>query len=151
MLDQVRKHFAQHRNQASKFALVGVLNTAVDIVIYIGLVAISMHPVLANIAAFFVANLQSYFVNARFTFTKKGAPAATSFSGYARYGLSHSVSLVVSTAIIAVLASTIGPIPAKFLALVVTFGMNYFASTVLVFGDRGETGRSSVGSEDKKS
>lgn len=151
MLDQVRKRFAEHRGQASKFALVGVLNTVVDIAVYIGLIAISVHPVIANIAAFFVANLQSYFVNARFTFARNGAPAATSFSGYGKYVLSHSVSLAVSTAIIALLASTIGPIPAKLLALVVTFGMNYFASTLLVFGNRDEASGSSKPGEDKKS
>lgn len=125
--------YAAHGKRATKFALVGVLNTGVDLVVYTGLVFASLHPVPANVASFLVANLQSYFVNARFTFGANGKSAPLSLLGYGKYFASHSFSLIVSTALIALLAPRIGPIGAKLIAAVLVVGFNYAISAAFVF------------------
>jgi putative flippase GtrA len=125
--------YADHGKRASKFALVGVLNTGVDLVVYSGLIFASLHPVPANVVSFLVANLQSYFVNARFTFGANGKSAPLSLLGYGKYFASHSFSLIVSTLLIAVLAPRIGPIGAKLIAAVLVVGFNYVISSAFVF------------------
>ncbi len=137
MSEQGRRAVAKHGKRAAKFALVGVLNTLVDILVYAGLLLVSFHPLVANFVAFLVANIQSYFINARFTFATNGKAASVSVFGYAKYALTHSFSLAASTIVIAVLASRIGAIPAKLVAVLLTFGVNYVASSALVF--RGST------------
>ena len=133
MRKQVPDSVAAHGGRAARFALVGVLNTIVDVLVYWGLVALSLHPVLANLGAFIVANVQSYFINARFTFSTNGKAAAISPAGYLKYALSHSFSLIASTAIIALAAPRIGALPAKLIAVGLTFFVNYLASAFLVF------------------
>ncbi len=129
MSDAVRRH----GERMAKFGGVGLLNTLTDFLVFAALAAAGLAPVLANAAAFLAANAQSYAVNARVTFREKGAAAPLSFRGYAAFAAAHLVSLLVSTAIVLVLADRTGPYAAKLAALAVTFVWNYAASAFFVF------------------
>lgn len=54
--------------QFLKFALVGVSNTAVNYLVYILLVALGAHYVVANIFGFLISVLNAYFWGSRFVF-----------------------------------------------------------------------------------
>ncbi|MEQ8936266.1 MAG: GtrA family protein [Amphiplicatus sp.] len=125
--------FRRHGGRMALFGGVGLFNTLTDFLVFAALVAGGFAPALANVAAFFVANAQSYAVNARVTFREQGAPAPLSFGGYARFAAAHLISLAVSTAIVLVLAEKLGPYAAKGVALIVTFAWNYAMTALFVF------------------
>lgn len=125
--------FRRHGGRMALFGGVGLFNTLTDFLVFAALVAGGLAPAFANVASFFVANAQSYAVNARVTFREKGTPARLSVGGYAKFAAAHLVSLVVSTAIVFVLAEKIGPYAAKGGALVVTFVWNYTMAALFVF------------------
>lgn len=54
--------------QFLKFALVGVSNTAVNYLVYIILIALGAHYVVANIFGFLISVLNAYFWGSRFVF-----------------------------------------------------------------------------------
>ncbi len=87
----------------------------------------------ANIVAFLIANVQSYFLNARLTFRNGGKGAALSLRGYAKFLFAHTFSLAFSTAIVAGLTPHLGPWPAKLIALAAAAVWNYSASAFFVF------------------
>ena len=74
-----------------KFGLVGVSNTVVDFAVYLGLTRSTAyfheHFLQANLLAFLIANLNSFLLNRRFTFSKSGA-------GATRYPMFLTVSAV---------------------------------------------------------
>lgn len=120
-----------------RFGGVGVANTITDFAVFWVLIVAGLTPVLANLAAFFVANLQSYFFNARVTFRVAGRPAAVSPAGYLKFLTAHLMSLAVSTAMVVMLASRIGPLAAKAAAIGFTFAWNYAMTAAFVFARRG--------------
>ena len=130
----VRSRMLKHRGgQFFRFGLVGVANTVVDFMLYAVGLAAGLAPALANVAAFSVANLFSYFVNARVTFRRNGAAAPVSLKGYGAFWAAHLVSAAISTAIVFFFADRIGPFAAKGAAVVVTVFINYGASAFVVF------------------
>ena len=112
------------------FSGVGAINTAVDFAIFAGLAALSLHVAAANVVAFLGANLVSYFLNARLTFAD-GAPP--SHGRYLRFLGGHGVSLVFSTVIVTILASPIGALMAKLVAVAFSLLWNYGWSARFVF------------------
>jgi putative flippase GtrA len=122
-----------HGARFTRFAGVGVLNTACDVGVFAGLTALGVHPLAANAAAFLIANLQSYFLNARITFRSGGAEAPLALAGYAKFAAAHLASLAVSTAFIAALARILTPLGAKAASAVFTLAWNYAASAIFVF------------------
>lgn len=125
-----------HGPRILRFGGVGVANTITDFAIFWLLIVGGLAPVPANIGAFFVANLQSYLLNARVTFRVDGRPAAVSPAGYMKFLAAHTMSLAVSTAMVAMLAARIGPLPAKAAAIGFTFAWNYATTAAFVFAQR---------------
>jgi putative flippase GtrA len=122
-----------HGARLTRFAGIGVLNTACDFGVFAGLLALGTHPLLANAAAFVIANLQSFLLNARVTFRSGGAPARVSLSGYAKFAAAHLASLAISTAFVAAFSRILTPLGAKAASAVFTFAWNYAASAFFVF------------------
>lgn len=116
-----------------RFGGVGLANTVTDFLVFVSLLTLSVSPLLANVAGFVVANLQSYALNSRITFRVSGAPAPVSPAGYGKFLAAHSFSLAISTAILLLLADRIGALPAKGAAMGFTFAWNYTTSALLVF------------------
>lgn len=120
----------------ARFGGVGVANSITDFSTYWVFVAFGAAPALANVAGFIIANLQSYLLNSRFTFSAHGRIAARSLSGYGKFLIAHLMSLAVSTVMILALAGNIGPLPAKAAAMGFTFLWNYTMSALFVFAER---------------
>lgn len=132
----LRRAARDHGPRILRFGGVGIANTVTDFALFWVLIVGGLAPVLANVAAFFIANLQSYFVNARVTFRVGGRPAAVSAAGYLKFMTAHLMSLAVSTAMVAMLAGRIGPLPAKAAAIGFTFAWNYATTAAFVFARR---------------
>jgi putative flippase GtrA len=122
-----------HGRRLVLFGGVGVFNTATDFIVFAGLVALGVFPVGANVAAFLVANAQSYWMNARVTFRNGEVPAATSLGAYGKFLSAHLVSLLISTGMIAAFANLIGAVGAKAVAAIFTLAWNYMMSAHFVF------------------
>ena len=129
------KALKRHQGRAWRFGAVGVFNTFVDMAAFAVFVALGVSAAPANVLAFLVANLQSYFLNARFTFAENGRRARKTVSGYLKFAFAHSFSLAVSTFAIILLVQKIHPLWAKLAATVFTFVLNYWVSATFVFKD----------------
>lgn len=72
MLQVIKQWWPAWLKDFGRFALVGISNTVIDFLIYVGLTRgssyFSTHYLQANVCAFLVANLNSFFWNRRFTF-----------------------------------------------------------------------------------
>jgi len=119
-----------HRRRFAVFSGVGVINTGVDFAVFAGLAAFGVHVALANIAAFLIANIGSYFLHTRITF--RGAGPADR-GRYLRFLGGHGVSLGVSTIIVTMLAAPIGAMTAKLIAVTFSLAWNYGVCTLFVF------------------
>lgn len=115
------------------FGGVGVANTATDFVAFAGLVAFGVPAIVANGAAFLIANAQSYWMNSRVTFRDEGRAAPISVSGYGKFLSAHLVSLLISMGMIAAFSGVIGALAAKAVAAIFTLAWNYMMSAHFVF------------------
>jgi len=125
----------RHGGRFAKFSAVGVVNVVTEFAVYASLISLSAAPALANIGGFFVANIQSYFLNARFTFRQRDGAPSVSLAGYGKFFLAHSLGLVISTAIVHFLAGSLGPWLAKLIAIAAAVFSNYAMSAIFVFRD----------------
>jgi len=89
-----------------------------------------VHVALANIAAFLIANMGSYFLNARITFRGAGP---VDRGRYLKFLAGHGVSLGGSTIIVVMLAAPIGAMTAKLIAVIFSLAWNYGVSALFVF------------------
>lgn len=107
--------------QLARFALVGGVNTAVHYVLYLLLVP-HMPYTAAFVAAFALATVGSFFLNALFTYR-----TSVTWRKFLRFPLSTLVNLVVSTLVLGVLVekaqvdSRLAPLLAAAVAVPVTF------------------------------
>lgn len=129
----VPSRFRHHSGALARFGVVGVGNTITEFAVFGVLVHFGVAPLVANVAGFACANIQSYVVNAHVTFRKDGAAAPLSWTSYRRFLLAHCLSLAISTGFIIVLGGRIGPYLAKAAAVVFGFAANYAMSALFVF------------------
>ena len=130
---------ANERARILRFGGAGALSAATDFAVFGAGLSAGLPVASANIAAFLVANAQSYVLNAHLTFRTSGESAPLSFGRYGRFLLAHSFSMAFSTLMVAGLAPVIGPWPAKLAALITAAVWNYLASAHFVFS-RNKTG-----------
>ncbi len=122
--------------KATSFALVGVVNTAIDLAVFVfayNFLHLSLIP--ANVMAWFVAVTFSYVLNSTFTFA---AESGRKLRGrdYAVFLASGLVGLVGNTTTL-VLASYVVPVwVAKLMAIGVSFLINFSMSHFVVFRKR---------------
>ncbi|MBM3486055.1 MAG: GtrA family protein [Alphaproteobacteria bacterium] len=120
-----RRTLAEHGPQMVRFAIVGVINTAIDFAIFSALhFGVGFGIVAANVLAFLVAVTNSFIMNRAWTFAgRKG-------SGRIRYQLPmfvalNTVGLVLSTVTVLALSEMMQVLAAKVCAIVVVFLWNY--------------------------
>ena len=120
------------------FALVGLINTAVDAAIFFLLLAyVTPSLAIANITAWFVANIGSYVMNSFTTFSAEtgGKLSLKHYAGFVGSGL---VAVTAST-ITVVLAAKFMPVwAAKAIAILVSFAVNFTITHFVVFRAKGE-------------
>lgn len=119
--------------QIVRFGLVGILNTLLDIVLFMALVyGLGLFAPLANTISYGTGIIVSFWLNRRFTFndTAKGKDAARRFVGFAAVYLA---GLGLSTALVALFILAIPEGWAKLISVPIVFVWNYVAMRYLVF------------------
>ena len=127
--------------KAISFAVVGLVNTAVDATIFFLLLAyVTPSLAIANITAWFIANTGSYVMNSFTTFSAEtgGRLNLRHYAGFVGSGI---VAVTAST-ITVVLAAKFMPVwAAKAIAILVSFVVNFTITHFVVFRPRSDTAR----------
>jgi putative flippase GtrA len=119
--------------KALSFALVGLVNTAVDAAIFFLLLAyVTPSLVIANVLAWFVANTGSYVMNSLTTFSAEtdGKLRLKHYAGFVGSGL---VAVTASTITVVVAAKFMPVWTAKAIAILVSFAVNFTITHFVVF------------------
>ncbi|WP_353858072.1 GtrA family protein [Azospirillum formosense] len=119
--------------KALRFAVVGLLNTAVDFGVFLALLSLAGAPVLvANAAGFSAGTLCSFLVNRSWTFRvrREEAPMARRLPLFLAFNI---VGLGLSTLVVGLLVPAVPPLAAKIAAAVVTFAWSYWSTRRFVF------------------
>ena len=122
--------------KALSFALVGLVNTAVDAAIFFLLLAyVTPSLVVANVAAWFVANTGSYVMNSLTTFSAEtdGKLRLKHYAGFVGSGL---VAVTASTVTVVIAAKFMPVWAAKAIAILVSFVVNFAITHFVVFRPR---------------
>jgi putative flippase GtrA len=124
--------------KAISFALVGLVNTAVDATIFFLLLGyVTSSLVIANVAAWFVANTGSYVMNSLTTFSAEtdGKLRLKHYAGFVGSGL---VAVTASTVTVVIAAKFMPVWAAKAIAILVSFVVNFTITHFVVFRPKGE-------------
>jgi putative flippase GtrA len=119
--------------KAISFALVGAVNTLVDLGIFsIAWMVLGLSPLLANVLAWLVAVSGSYVMNCFTTFAAESGRKVglRTYVGFVGSGIG---SLLAGTSILFVAAMFVPILAAKFMALVASFALNFFLSHLVIF------------------
>lgn len=132
--------------QFIKFGLVGVMNTAVDFLVYALLTWLGMQYLVAQVFSYSAGTVNSYVVNKLWTFGggKGAASTETRKAGkvdkreFARFAVVNIGTLLLSVALLYVLKTGLGfhPLVAKIGVTAVTVVVNYIGSKLWVFRSR---------------
>ncbi len=115
-----------------RFGLVGVINTAVDFIIFVLLYrGTELDPLLCNGIAFLVAVTNSYLFNHRWTFRRSNS--TISFTAYLRFVVLNAGGLLIGTLAIILLEGVMPLELAKLIAAGLTLIWNYTCSKLFVF------------------
>ena len=122
--------------KAASFAVVGLINTAVDAAIFfllLGFVTSSL--VIANVVAWAVANTGSYVMNSLTTFSAEtdGKLRLKHYAGFVGSGL---VAVSASTVAVVIAAKFMPVWAAKAIAILVSFAVNFTITHFVVFRPR---------------
>ncbi len=124
-----------------RFAIVGVLNTSLDLLVFSILFYLSGASLLfSNSAAYVLATTNSFFINKHWTFSETRHRGRT-HRQYTAYLVLGVVGLGLSNGIVWSLALLMPEIAAKLLSVGVLFVWNFALSKLVVFsfGDAGRT------------
>lgn len=129
--------------KAVSFALVGLINTAVDATIFfllLGFVTSSL--VIANVTAWFIANTGSYVMNSFTTFSAEtgGKLRLKHYAGFVGSGL---VAVTASTVAVVIAAKFMPVWAAKAIAILVSFAVNFTITHFVVFRPKVDAARES--------
>lgn len=115
-----------------RFSLVGVINTAVDFVVFVLLYRLTdIDPLICNGIAFLVAVTNSYLLNHRWTFRK--SDSTLSFKAYIRFVAFNAGGLLIGSLAILLLGKYMPLEIAKLIAAGFTLIWNYACSKMFVF------------------
>jgi putative flippase GtrA len=110
-----------------RFALVGLVNTCIDLTGFFVLLRLAVPPLAANVGAWFIAVLFSFVANGFWSFER--SPAIRLHHSFLRFvSLGALISLGVSSLSIAVLAGIVGVWPAKIGGVIVAAVLNFLAA-----------------------
>lgn len=119
-----------------RFAAVGSINFAIDIVIFsIAFYLLGMPILIANTLAYSLATINSYLMNKYWTFAGRSA-REISTEEFGRFLMFNIGGLVLSNLTVYVLAEFMMPLIAKLIAVGVTFVWNYLTIRRFVFHNK---------------
>ena len=119
--------------KAISFALVGAVNTLVDLGIFsIAWIVLGLSPLLANVLAWFVAVSGSYIMNCFTTFAAELGRKVElrTYVGFVGPGVG---GLLTGTFVLFVAAMFVPVLAAKLMALVASFAVNFSLSHLVIF------------------
>ena len=122
--------------KAISFAVVGLVNTAVDATIFFLLLAyVTPSLAIANITAWFIANTGSYVMNSFTTFSAEtgGKLRLKDYAGFVGSGL---IAVVATTTTVVLAANYLPVWAAKGVAILVSFVVNFSITHFVVFRAR---------------
>jgi putative flippase GtrA len=129
--------------KAISFALVGLINTAVDATIFFLLLGyVTSSLVVANVAAWYLANTGSYVMNSLTTFSAETG-GKLRFKDYLGFVGSGLVAVTASTVTLVIAAKFMPIWAAKAIAILVSFVVNFSITHFIVF--RPKTERADAG------
>lgn len=122
--------------QALKFAGIGVLNTLLDLAIFLtALKFLTASLVIANVLAWIVAVSFSYVLNSMITFAAYSGRRVC-WRDYAAFVTSGLAGVTANTVTLVVAAQFVPVLAAKFLAIGVSFVVNFTLARSVVFRPR---------------
>lgn len=120
--------------QLIKYNVVGVMNTAVDFIVYQILMFLGVHYALAQCLSYSCGIVNSYFFNSRWTF--RGGEKKYTSSQFLRFILVNLISLAVSVALLKVCYQVIGiesDLYSKAIVTPVVMVINFLGTKLFVF------------------
>jgi putative flippase GtrA len=122
--------------KAASFALIGVLNTAMDFSVFWAAATFLRWPlVFANVMAWLIAVTFSYAMNSFITFGPESGRILR-WRDYASFAASGVAGMVTSTATLLALSYFIPVLMAKLASILVSFVVNFSLSHFVVFRER---------------
>ena len=124
--------------KAMSFAIVGLVNTAVDASVFFLLLAYATHSlVIATVGAWLTAVVGSFVMNSLTTFSTEtgGRPQLKYFPGFIFSGI---CAVTASTAAVVIAAKFMPVWAAKGIAILVSFAVNFSITHFVVFRPKSE-------------
>lgn len=122
--------------KAASFALVGVVNTFIDLGIFLAAYNLLQLPLIpANVLAWLVAVSGSYVMNSFITFAAESGRQLR-WRAYGAFVASGVAGVITNTAILVVASYWVPVLAAKLLAIAVSFVVNFSLSHFVVFRTR---------------
>lgn len=123
--------------QFLRFNLVGLLNTAIDFVLFTLFIWLGVYYLLAQILAYGAGMANSFLLNNRYTFNKSQAsvPGTNKWKKRLRFAVWNGIVLGISLLLLAALTKlfSMDDVLAKAVVTVVTVGINFYGSRKWVF------------------
>jgi putative flippase GtrA len=130
--------------KAASFAMVGVVNAAIDLAVFLTLYGVfGVRLIPANVLAWLVAVSCSYVMNSFITFAVESG-RKLSWRAYLTFVASGVAGVIVNTTTLVVAAYWTPVIVAKLLAMVAGFLVNFSLSHFVVFRARGRHAETSA-------
>ena len=122
--------------KAASFAMVGVVNTFIDLGIFLAAYNLLQLPLIpANVLAWLVAVSGSYVMNSFITFAAESGRQLR-WRAYGAFVASGVAGVITNTAILVVASYWLPVLAAKLLAIAVSFVVNFSLSHFVVFKAR---------------
>jgi putative flippase GtrA len=122
--------------KAASFAMIGVLNAAVDLAVFFAAYDLAEVPLVpANVLAWLVAVSFSYVMNTFITFGPESGRTLR-LRDYLVFVLSGVAGVTATTITLVVLSPYVGVLVAKLLSIIVSFIVNFSMSHFVVFRRR---------------
>lgn len=115
-----------------KFALVGVVNTSIDLAVYALLTWCGLNYIIAQCISYSAGVLNSYMMNRKWTFERKGKGSNREFFAFIGVNL---ISLVLTSLLLTLFYQWLGIslLISKLLVTAVSIGTNYIGTKQFVF------------------
>lgn len=124
------------KQRVGRFAVVGILNTIVDFMVFIALYYSFGVPALwANTTSYSAGILNSFLFNKHWTFSDS-SPSNQTLRQFVLFVLLNFVGLTLSNLVVTTLTNLMPAVVAKLIAIFVTFTWSYWSSHRIVFAPR---------------
>jgi putative flippase GtrA len=115
-----------------KFAIVGVVNTSIDFIVYALLTWFSLNYIIAQCISYSAGVLNSYMLNRKWTFARTGKGSKREFFTFIGVNL---ITLVITSFLLTVFYQWLGIslLISKLLVTGISVGINYIGTKTFVF------------------